>query len=69
MPGEAERAVAQARMEALHKQLDDHADRAAGSICRGCQPRRLVGRSHRRLVASARQPENLVGDPAQAPDY
>ncbi|ACB81290.1 hypothetical protein Mpop_3138 [Methylorubrum populi BJ001] len=69
MPGEAERAVAQARMEALYRRLDDHADRAARSICQGCQPDRLVGVSHRRLVASAQQPENLVGDPAQAPDY
>lgn len=69
MPGDAERAAAQARMEPLHKRPDDHADRAAGSICHGCQPGRLVGLSHRRLVASARQPENLVGDLAQAPDY
>lgn len=56
MPGEAERAVAQARMEALYRRLDDHADRAARSICQGCQPDRLVGVSHRRLVASAQQP-------------
>ncbi len=53
----------------LYRRLDDHADRAARSICQGCQPDRLVGVSHRRLVALAQQPENLVGDPAQAPDY
>ncbi|BAU91852.1 hypothetical protein MPPM_3247 [Methylorubrum populi] len=69
VPGEAERAGTQARMAALYKRLDDHAERATRSICKGCQPERLSGDPSRRLVASVEPSENIVGDPAQAPDY
>ncbi|WP_244573326.1 hypothetical protein [Methylorubrum populi] len=56
-------------MAALYKRLDDHAERATRSICKGCQPERLSGDPSRRLVASVEPSENIVGDPAQAPDY
>ncbi|MBB5760980.1 hypothetical protein ABEV34_10980 [Methylorubrum rhodesianum] len=67
--GEAERAQAQARMEALYKRLDDRADWATHSICKGCRPERPSADRSWQLVASAQESENIVGDPAQAPEY
>lgn len=69
VPGEPERAEAQARMETLYQRVDAGADRAARSICDGCGEGRTAGAKSRRHEASAGKPEKLVDDPAQAPRY
>jgi hypothetical protein len=69
VPGEPERAEAQARMETLYRRVDAGADRAARSICDGCGQAPAAGAKSRRHEASAEKPEKLVDDPAQAPRY
>ncbi|WP_462120161.1 hypothetical protein [Methylorubrum extorquens] len=69
VPGEAERAAAQARMETFYRRLDDRAERAARSICDGCWEGRAYGAKLWHLKASAKQPETVVDDPAQAPEF